>query len=95
MTEIKIQSAKGISGIDFEAISTRRGMEISFNRINSVEEFSSTKIILKLKRGFVLINGEDMNIVLFESKKLEVRGNVTELCFLNNPEETEKSTNAH
>ena len=80
-----LKSGKGsrrLIGLDMEGSCSSCGMQISFGGIISVEEFSPERVILRLKRGLVEIKGELMNIVVYEGKRVEINGNITELHFI-------------
>ena len=75
--------SKRIIGLDIEATSSMLGIKISLGGIISIEDFSPERVVLKLKRGYVILKGEIMNIVTFEGKRVEIGGVITELRFLN------------
>ena len=72
---------KRLLGLNLEANDSHLGMNISLGGIVAIEEFSDEVICLKLKRGYVVAKGEFMNIVVFEEKRVEIEGVITELYF--------------
>ena len=82
MTEFKVRNKKRLYGLALEATSNYKGMVLSLCGILSVEEFSFSLIVLRLKRGSVIIKGEDINITLFSDKIIEIEGFISEIRFL-------------
>lgn len=57
------------------------GMSLSVSGVKRVSEFSDTLVRLRLSTFFLLIVGKDLSITVFESKKVDIIGKISEVKF--------------
>ena len=58
------------------------GMSLSVSGVKRVSEFSDSLVRLRLSSFFLLIIGENLSITVFESKRVDVLGKISEVKFV-------------
>ena len=76
------KQGRNMSPLYLELTKLGKNSRLFINSVRSVEEFSTSLIILKLYRGALKILGSDLLLSIYENKSLEINGEISGLEIL-------------
>ncbi len=61
---------------------SKDGLSLSVAGVYSIVDFSEENVILRVKKGRVLVSGTGLSIAVYENKTVEISGRITEVKFV-------------